>query len=177
MALKRHVRPRVDGHRDLVAGLHALELRLFEVRHHPHVRGNQREQRGARLHQRAGLHVAFGDKPVERGADFGIGEVQVGRFQLRFSLLNLTLARFHVGFLLADLQLYLLCHFQLRLRAGQASLGAAQLGVCGINALLGGRARVDAALATVLRLRVRQIGLCFQHLRFGFVTLGGILHF
>ena len=43
--------------------------------------------------------------------------------------------------------------------------------------MLGGRPRIDAALAAILRLRVRQIGLRFQHLRFGFVTLGGILHF
>jgi len=101
---------------------------------------------------------------------------KIGRFQLGFRLLHLLFAGLNVGFLLANLQLNLLRHFQLRLRAGKACLGAAQLGVGRIDALLRGRARINAALAAILRLGVGHVGLRLQHLGFGFVALGGILH-
>lgn len=55
-------------------------------------------------------------------------------------------------------------------------MGAAQLSVRGIDTLLRGRTRVNAALTAVLRLRVGHIRTGFQHLRFGFIALGGILH-
>ena len=43
--------------------------------------------------------------------------------------------------------------------------------------MLGGGTRINPALAAILRLRVGEVCLRFQHLRFGFVALGGVLHF
>lgn len=50
------------------------------------------------------------------------------------------------------------------------------MSVRGIDTLLRGRARVNAALTAVLRLRVGHIRLSFQYTGFGFIALGGILH-
>ncbi len=43
--------------------------------------------------------------------------------------------------------------------------------------MLGSGTRIDPALAAILRLRVGEVCLRFQHLRFGFVALGRVLHF
>lgn len=50
------------------------------------------------------------------------------------------------------------------------------MSVRGIDTLLRGRARVNAALTAVLRLRIGHIRLSFQYTGFGFIALGGILH-
>ncbi len=74
------------------------------------------------------------------------------------------------------MQLHLRSHLKLRLRAGKLGLGAAQLGVGRVDALLRGGAGIDAALAAIFRLSVGQIRLGFDHLGVGFIALGRILH-